>query len=48
MGDAESVIAEVVMLARQEDFLDAIRTYCNMPGAFERWLSYADKQSVLF
>jgi hypothetical protein len=48
MGDAESVIAEVVTRARQEDFLDAVRAYCNMPGAFERWLACADKQSVLF
>ena len=48
MGDAESVIAEVVTRARQEGFLDAVRAYCNMPGAFERWLAYADKQSALF
>lgn len=47
MGDAEEVIAMVVTRARNEDFLNAIREYCNMPGAFERWLGYADKQVKL-
>lgn len=48
MGDSEDVIAMVVIQARSEGFLDAIRDYCNMPGAFERWLGYADKQACLF
>jgi len=48
MGDAEEVIAMVVSQARNEGFLDAIRNYCNMPGSFDRWLGYADKQACLF
>lgn len=48
MGDSESVIAEVVTQARKEGFLEAIQHYCNMPGAFERWLGIADKQQKLF
>ncbi len=48
MGDYESVIAEVVTQARKENFLDAIKHYCNMLGAYERWIGYADKQSALF
>ena len=47
-GDAEEVIAEVVCRARAGGFLDAVRDYCNVPGAFERWLSYADRQGSLF
>jgi len=38
----------VVTQARNEDFLDTIREYCNVPGAFERWLGYADGQMELF
>lgn len=48
MGDSELVIAEVVERARRENFLDAVRGYCSTPGAFERWLSYADRQACLF
>ena len=47
-GDADDVIAAVVTRARQEGFLDAIRDYCTVPGAYERWLSYADRQAGLF
>lgn len=47
-GDSEQVIAEVVTRARQENFLDAIRAYCTVPGAYESWLSYADRQTCLF
>jgi hypothetical protein len=25
-----------------------VRDYCTAPGAFERWLSYADRQACLF
>jgi hypothetical protein len=38
----------VVERARRENFLDAVRDYCTAPGAFERWLSYADRQACLF
>lgn len=48
MGDSELVIADVVERARRENFLDAVRDYCTAPGAFERWLSYADRQACLF
>ena len=48
MGDSEEVIAAVVASARAGGYLDAIKTYCNMPGAYERWLSYADRQAALF
>lgn len=48
MGDSELVIADVVECARRENFLDAVRDYCTAPGAFERWLSYADRQTCLF
>ncbi|MEW6163613.1 MAG: hypothetical protein AB1642_00980 [Pseudomonadota bacterium] len=48
MGDAEQVIGEVVRRARAQGFIDSVREYCNMPGAFARWESYADRQSVLF
>ncbi len=48
MGDSVQVIAMVVTQAKNERFLDAIRDYCNMPGAFERWLGYANKQPDLF
>ena len=48
MGDYEMVIAEVVERARREKFLDAVRNYCTAPGAYDRWLSYADRQASLF
>lgn len=47
-GDAEAVIADVVTRARKEGFLDAIRDYCTVAGAYERWLSCADRQACLF
>lgn len=47
-GDAEEVIAQVVARARQGNFLESVRRYCNMPGAYERWLACADRQSLLF
>lgn len=48
MGDAEQVIGEVVRRARAQGFIDSVREYCNVPDAFERWESYADRQSCLF
>jgi hypothetical protein len=48
MGDAEQVISEVVQRARAQGFIDAVREYCNVPGAFERWENYADRQGALF
>lgn len=48
MGDSDEVIAMVVTQARSEGFLDVIQHYCNVPGSFERWLEYADKQQKLF
>ncbi len=48
MGDAEQVISEVVQRARAQGFIDAVREYCNVPGAFERWENYADRQGAIF
>ena len=48
MGDAPLVIGEVMRQARQHGFVESIKRYCNLPGAFERWQACANQQAELF
>lgn len=47
MGDSQEVIAELIRTARQEGFIDNIKSWCG-DEQFATWCSYADRQCELF
>lgn len=47
MGDAPAVIAALIVHARREGYLEAVRAWCG-EAAFARWCAYAAPQRELF
>lgn len=47
MGDSQEVISELIRDARQNDYLEQIRSEIGCAKTFARWCSYADRQGQL-
>ncbi|WP_289228067.1 hypothetical protein [Pseudomonas syringae] len=47
MGDAEDVIAALIVHARNNAYIDNVMRFCGEPS-FAKWCSYADRQACLF